>query len=359
MLTLRVLNRTLLERQFLSQRAALPVAVVLERLVAVQGQEPNWPYIGLWSRIAGFRTEDLAGLIERRRVVRSAAIRATVHLVLADDYSWLRPTVQPVITRLTRNAYFANEIDGLDLGVLAAGGRELLDGRMLTRRELGTLLAERFPGRHPGRLASTVELVEPLVHGPAHAAWGSWRSVGPISVGLADAWTGRPMRDADPETMIIRYLAGYGPATVMDIQAWSGLTKLGEVVARMRSRLRILRDEQGRELLDIPDAPIADADAPAPVRFMPGFDNALLGHRDRTRIIAEADRRRVAREASAGVPMFLVDGFVRGRWAVDGDRIRIAPFRPLSDEESADVAAEAERLGALAGLTRIEFEEAT
>ena len=359
MLSLRTLNRTLLGRQFLLQRTGLPVPAVLERLVAVQGQEPNWPYVGLWARVAGFRTEDLAALLEQRRVVRGTAIRATVHLVLADDFSWLRPTVQPVIARLTRHAYFAREINGLDVGKVADVGRELLGDRTLTRRELGRLLAERFPGRHPGRLAGTVELMEPLVHGPANAAWGSWRSVGPISVSLAETWTSRPMRGPDPARMITRYLAGYGPATVIDIQAWSGLTRLGEVVERMRPALRVSRDEGGRELLDVPDALIADPDVPAPVRFMPAFDNALLGHKDRTRIIDEGDRQRVARDASAGVPVFLLDGFARGTWAVEGERLRITPFRPLTLSETSAVAAEAERLCEFAGIGTVEFEEVT
>jgi hypothetical protein len=159
--------------------------------------------------------------------------------------------------------------------------------------------------------------------------------------------------------MITRYLAGYGPATVMDIQAWSGLTRLGEVVERMRPALRVSRDESGRELLDVPDALIADPDVPAPVRFMPAFDNALLGHKDRTRIIDEGDRQRVARDASAGVPVFLLDGFARGTWAVEGERLRVTPFRPLRPSETDAVAAEAERLCEFAGIGTVEFEEVT
>lgn len=354
-----MLNRTLLQRQFLLQRTDLPVPEVRERLVAVQGQEPNWPYVGLWARVAGFRADDLCGLLEQRRVVRGATIRATVHLVLAEDFCWLRPTVQPVIARLTRHAYYAREIDGLDVRKLADVGRELLGDITLTRRELGRLLAERFPGRHPGRLADTVELLEPLVHGPANAAWGSWRSVGPISVSLAETSTGRSMRDPDPEALVIRYLASYGPATVMDIQAWSGLTRLGRVVERMKPALQVLRDETGRELLDLPDAPIADGGVPAPVRFMPAFDNALLGHKDRTRIIDEGDRKRVARNASAGVPVFLLDGFARGTWAVEGERLSVTPFRPLSPGETDAVAAEAERLREFVGIGTVEFKENT
>lgn len=359
MLSLRTLNRTLLERQFLLRRTELPVPAVMERLVAIQGQEPNWPYLGLWARIAGFRTADLARLLEERSVVRSTAIRATVHLVRADDYRWLRPTVQPAISRLTRHDYYAREIDGLDLRMLAAAGRELLDGQPLTRRQLGRLLAERFPDRHPGRLANTVELIEPLVHAPANAAWGSWRSVGPITVSRAEAWLGRSMRGPDPELMITRYLTAYGPASVMDIQAWSGLTKLSEIVERMRPGLRVFRDEHGRDLVDVPDAPIVESAVPAPVRFMPAFDNALLGHQDRTRIITENDRKLIAREASAGVPVFLLDGFARGTWAVDGEHMSIAPFRPLSRAESDAVAAEAERLCAFAGFGAMRFEEIT
>jgi hypothetical protein len=184
-----------------------------------------------------------------------------------------------------------------------------------------------------------------LVHGPAAGAWGRWGHPSGIQIALAEEWIGRPMTDSPRvETMILRYLAAFGPADVMDIQAWSGLTRLREVTEGMRARLRVLHTEEGKELYDLPDAPLADPDQPVPVRFLPAFDNALLGHRDRTRVISDTDRKRFTKVASGGVPMFLIDGFVQGTWSVRGSTIFLAPFRPLAEADTAAVLEEADRL---------------
>ncbi|HEX2315364.1 MAG TPA: winged helix DNA-binding domain-containing protein [Thermomonospora sp.] len=316
---------------------------VVRHLVAVQGQEPNWPYVGLWTRIDGFRHEDLGALIHDRSVVRSTVIRRTVHLVCADDFAWLRPAVEPIVSAALRSAYYAPEIEGLDLDELARAGREVLRGRTLTRRELATALGERFPGRLARRLADAVEVMEPLVHGPSAGVWGTWRNRSSIEVTLAEEWTGIPMAtERRLETMVLRYLAAFGPASVADVQAWAGVTRLREVVDALRPRLRVYRSEDGRELFDLPEATLADPDLPAPVRFLPAFDNVLLGHKDRTRVISEEDRKRIAPAASGGVPTFLVDGFAAGTWTLKDGVVLISPFRPLPDP--APVLEEAERM---------------
>jgi hypothetical protein len=342
---LRSLNRTMLARQMLAERTALSAFEVIKHLVAVQGQEPNWPYVGLWTRLADFRQDELVSLLRDRTVVRSTMLRRTVHLADADDFRWLRPTVQPIMSSALKTAFFADEIDGLDLDELARVGRELLTGRTLTRAEFSRLLAEYFAGRHGSRLAQSVGIMVALVHGPAAGAWGRWGHPSGVEVTLADEWIGRPMADSPRlETMIRRYLAAFGPADVMDIQAWSGLTRLREVVERMRAQLRVLRTEEGKELFDLPHAPLADPDQPVPVRFLPAFDNALLGYRDRTRVISDTDRKRFAKVASGGLPMFLVDGFVQGTWSVQESTIFLAPFRPLTGADTATVLEEADRL---------------
>jgi hypothetical protein len=268
-----------------------------------------------------------------------------VHLADAEDFRWLRPTVQPIVGSALKASFYAEAIDGLDLDELARAGRELLAGRTLTRREFGRLLLERFPGRHGGRLAESVEIMVAMAHDPSVGLWGRWGNRPGIPVTLAEEWIGRPLAPAPrPETMILRYLAAFGPAGVMDVQAWSGLTRLREVIDGMRPQLRVLRDEQGRELFDLPDAPLADPDGPAPVRLLPAFDNALLGHRDRTRVISDADRRRFSKVASGGVPMFLVDGFVQGTWTVRGSRLLLAPFHPPADPDAEALLEEADRL---------------
>ncbi|UFS96182.1 winged helix DNA-binding domain-containing protein [Nocardia huaxiensis] len=343
-LSVRTLNRTLLLRQHLTERVSMPAEDLIRHLVAVQGQEPNWPYVGLWTRLAGFRRDELQGLLEDRSVVRATMIRRTVHLAAAADFRWLHPTVQPFVGSVLGAAYFREAMTEVDPAELAAAGRELLTGRTVSRRELGRALGERFPTPHPGRLAQGLGALIPLVHDGRAGAWGGWRGR-QVGVALAEEWIGEPVEDKpQPETMILRYLAAFGPASVADMQNWSGVTRLADVVARLRPGLRIFRDDTGRELFDLPDAPIADANMPVPVRFLPAFDNAALGHQDRRRIISDEDRARITKIASAGVPMYLVDGFVHGRWDLDGTTIRITPWHPLSAAEETAVRAEAEQL---------------
>ncbi|WP_328397648.1 winged helix DNA-binding domain-containing protein [Nocardia sp. NBC_00416] len=342
-LSLRTLNRTLLVRQHLAARTEQTPYDVIRHLVAVQGQEPNWPYVGLWARLARFEHADLAALLHDRKLVRSTTLRRTVHVSTAEDFRWLRPTVQPYVEGVLKLAYYREEIAGTDLAALAAAGRELLAGRWMSRRELGGLLAERFPQRLPRRLAESVEVLVPMAHGAESGEWGRWRNRY-VTVGPADEWIGAPLEAADPATLILRYLAAFGPATVADIQAWSGLTRLAEVIAPLRPRLRVLRSSEGAELFDVPGAPLADPDLVVPVRFLPAFDNAVLGYRDRRRVIAEQDRKRTSKEASAGVPVYLVDGFAHGRWSLEGSDIRIVPWYPLRPDERAEVVAEAQRL---------------
>lgn len=344
-LSVRDLNRTLLDRQFLAERALLDPLETVRHLVAMQGQHPNSPYVGLWARLEVFGHDDLAVLLREGKVVRSVSLRRTVHLSEGGDYAWLRPTVQPVVQNALKSAYYADEIAGLDLDELSRTGRELLAGKTLTRKAFGGLLAERYPGRHGGRLADTVEITEALTHAPQNGAWGGWRHPSNVAVALAEEQIGLPMSGTrDLETLIRRYLAAFGPASVMDVQAWSGLTRLREPIDAMRADLRVYRSEEGVELFDLPDAPLGDADRPVPVRFLPSFDNAILGHRDRARIIGDADRKRYSVGASGGVPMFLVDGFVAGTWSVQGSTVTVTPARPLRDADAAAVLVEGARL---------------
>ncbi|MGW0180135.1 winged helix DNA-binding domain-containing protein [Nocardia sp. NPDC003345] len=347
-LSLRALNRTLLVRQHLAARSELGPYDMVRHLVAVQGQEPNWPYVGLWSRLSGFGHDDLGALLRDRKLVRSTTLRRTVHLSTAEDFRWLRPTVQAYVAGVLNAAYFRTEIDGIDLPELAAAGGELLSGRRLSRGDLGRELSGRFPGRHTRRLAESVEVLVPMAHGAESGEWGRWRNRY-VTIGLAEEWIGAALTSPDPDTLILRYLAAFGPATVADIQAWSGLTRLAEVVAALRPRLRVLRGPEGVELFDLPDAPSADPGLPVPVRFLPAFDNAVLGYRDRRRIVSEEDRRRTAREASAGVPVYLVDGFVHGRWALHGTTLRIEPWHPLGAGVRDEIEGEARRLLAFVG----------
>ena len=327
----RALNRALLERQLLLRRAKLSVAETLERLVGMQAQAPNAPYIGLWARLARFRPKALADLILERRAVRIALMRSTIHLVTARDCLVLRPVVQPALKR------FGRPISGMDLDALEAAGRALLEEKPRTSSWLEKQLAERWPDRDAQPMAYAVRALVPLVQVPPRGIWGA---SGQATLTPAETWLRRAFPStSSPTRMIVRYLAAFGPATIADIQTWSGLTSLGSVVERLRPRLRSFRDERDRELLDVPGAPLPDPKTAAPPRFLPEFDNVLLAHADRTRIIPQEC------PASIGTPTVLIDGFVRGAWKITREgTLTVTTLERLSPKQTDALTKEGARL---------------
>jgi hypothetical protein len=321
----RALNRALLARQMLLRRAPLPagpdragrVVETVEHLGGLQAQAPFPPYYGLWSRLDGFRPDDLSGLLLNRAVVRIALMRGTIHLVSARDCTMLRPLTQPVLDRALKGL-FGRHLPDVATGAIAAAGRALVEEQPRTFAELGALLAERWPGHPPDALAQTVRALVPLVQVPPRAVWG--RAGQPLHTS-AESWLGRPL---DPQPcltgLVRRYLAAFGPATVADIQAWSGLTRLREPVGELGAELRAFRDEDGRELFDLPGAPRPDPGTPAPVRLVAEFDNLVLSHADRTRIISDADRGRMFTRNGIFPGTVLLDGFVAGMWRIARSR---------------------------------------
>lgn len=248
----------------------------------------------------------------------------------------LRPLLQPVLDRTAASPHFTRNSTGPDPASLVSDALGLLAGGTLSRKELARRLAERHPGRDGRILALPGGAEHPLVHGAATGAWGSWGNRSAVSVTPADAWLGRPMavtasaaaaRESAKE-LIRRYLAAFGPAGVKDAQAWCGLTRLGEVVAEMRGELRRYRDPDGRELFDLAEAELPEPGTPAPVRLLPAFDNVLLGHADRTRVISDEDRKHVMPGQARVRPTFLVDGRVHGTWSLDAGDTAAHPAPP-------------------------------
>jgi winged helix DNA-binding protein len=341
----RALNRATLARQFLLERTTRPVPDVVEHLVGLQAQTPHTWYLGLWSRVAGFRPEDAADRLTDRTLVRIALMRSTIHLVTAADAHGLRAPVQPVLDRdLHHNQLHGEAVRGLDVEEVLAAARPLLAERARTSRELGTLLQAQWPDRPAAGLAYVVRNRLPLVQVPPRGLWG--RS-GPIAHTSTEAWLGDGA-GFSLETVVRRYLAAFGPATVMDVQTWSGLTHLRDAVEPMRSQLRVFRDEQGRELYDLPDAPRPDPDTPAPVRFLYDFDNLLLSHADRTRVCTDEFRRAFVRRGGPTPGAVLVDGFTAGHWILTQERdsatLSVYPHRRLTGAEAEAVTTEATRV---------------
>jgi hypothetical protein len=339
------LNRAVLARQLLLERAAMPAADALEHLVGLQSQAPNPPFVGLWTRLAGFDAGELSQMMLERSAVRIALMRSTIFVVTARDCLALRPLLQPVLLRGLRGN-FGRQLEGLDLEALAVAGREVVEERPRTFSQIGSTLVERWPDRDPQALAIAVRAIVPLVQVTPRGVWGRG---GPAAHTSAEAWLGRPLDNASiVDGLILRYVGAFGPATVMDAQVWSGLQRLGEVFDRLRPTLLTFRDEQGRELFDLPDAPRPDPESPAPVRFLPQWENLLLSHADRTRVISDENRARINTDNGVMLGTVLVDGFVSARWDVTQSRVaaslRIEQMRTLSADEKDAITAEGERL---------------
>ena len=343
-LSLRALNRAALARQMLLQREKVSVIDGIERLVALQAQLPNPPYVGLWTRLVDFQRDDLTKLIEKRRVVRSTMLRATQHLVTARDYLRLRPVLQPMLDQRCRHNH-GRGTAGIETAELIEAGRAMLEERPHTVTELKARLAERWPRHDPLALGYSIQMLLPLVHIPPRGTWGMGGAVPAV---LAEPYLGRRMStDVSPAKLVLRYLAAFGPATVADVQEWSGLKGLRTVVDALRPKLRVLRDEQGRELLDLPDAPLPDPDTPVPVRFLPEYDNLILAYADRTRMLT-----REAQEAiwtkNGLLATALVDGTVAAAWKIVRERKRatlvIDPVRRIAKSDRAALVEEGLRL---------------
>jgi hypothetical protein len=349
----RGLNRATLDRQLLLRRSDLSTMDAIERLVGLQAQNVNAPYLGLRTRLENFSLDDLADRQRDRQVVRGSTLRGTQHLVRAADYPWLRVLIAPALAR-SRQAAWGRVTAGLDLAELTKVGRDLLVDGPLTRPALRDRLARRWPEHEAEALAWSVQALVPVLHPPPS---GLWRRGGATPFVLAEDWLGVPIDvEPDPGTLVRRYLAAFGPASVADLQAWSGVTRLAEVVPALD--LAVLSDEDGRTLYDLPGMTYPDPDTPAPVRLLPEFDNLMVAYTDRTRVLTDEYRKRVCVGAMVAATV-LVDGTVRGTWKLRWDRVRgtetatlsIDLFERLSRADRDAVAAEAHRLLDFAAAT--------
>ncbi|MEV0777409.1 winged helix DNA-binding domain-containing protein [Streptomyces sp. NPDC050428] len=357
-LTTRALNRATLARQLLLRRAAMSAKDAVTHLVGLQAQNVKPPYVQLGARLDGFDPEELSGLMASREVGRMVTLRSTIHTHTAEDCLALRPFAQPVVESELRN--FRDGLAGVDLDRLAAYSKELVEERPLPLKELKAALAERWPDGDPRSLAVAARCLLPLVQITPRGLWG--RS-GQVTLTTAQKWFGADSDDAAPriapEDAVLRYLAAFGPASVKDMQTWCRLTRLAPVFERLRDRLLTFRDENGAELFDLPDAPRPDAATPAPPRFLPEFDNLLLSHADRTRVVPLAYRGRTW-SGNQSHRTFLVDGFLAGIWRLEdggaeGDErgtLTVRAFGALTRAQRDAVAEEGERmLGSLSSAT--------
>ena len=337
----RELNRATLARQLLLERADLAPLDAVRHLVGLQAQVPHNPYTALWSRLDGFEPETLSAALERGEAVRIGVMRGTIHMLTADDCLVLRPLTQPVFEgQLWRHRDLSPPLRGVDLDPVVEAGRVALE-EPRTGTELRALLAVRFPTLDAAALAYACQMRLALVQVPPRGRWGKSAQVRWTT---AESWLGRPL-DADPslDEVVLRYLAAFGPASAADVTTWCRLTGLREVVERLRPQLITFRDERGRELFDLPDAPRPNPDTPAPVRFLPEYDNVLLSHDDRSRFVAAADRALLGPVWSTGWGAVLHDGTVRAIWRSEPGGV-VVRHMPLAKRAVASIAAEGGRL---------------
>ncbi|KAB2977327.1 winged helix DNA-binding domain-containing protein [Streptomyces sp. SS1-1] len=338
-LSTRALNRATLERQLLLRRSPLTAPEAVTHLVGLQAQEVKPPYYALAARLDGFTPEALSAPLGDRSLVRMVTMRSTIHLHTADDALTLRPLVQPARER--EITYFRKGLVGVDLDRLAALARELVEESPRTMKELREALSAEWPDADPQSLAVAARCRLPLVQITPRGQWGRRAQV---TLTTLEHWLGRPAEPAAPaDDTVLRYLAAFGPASVKDLQTWAGLTRMRAVFERLRPELVTFRDENGVELFDLPDAPRPDPDTPAPPRLLPEFDNLLLSHADRARVVPPANRGRTWQANTFYCPL-LVDGFLAGVWRLIGDALVIEPFSDLGRAERAEVTEEAERV---------------
>lgn len=335
----RALNRATLARQLLLSRAEMSAEGAVTHLLGLQAQNVKPPYFQLHARLAGFRPAELAGLMESREVVRMVTMRSTIHTHTAHDALTLRPLVQPARDREIN--YFRKGLVGVDLDRLAERARGFVESAPRTMGEIREELLREWPDADPQSLSVAARCRLPLVQVTPRGVWG--RS-GQVRLTTAENWLGRPAGAPQPvDDVVLRYLAAFGPASVKDMQIWAGLTRLREAFERLRPGLVAFRDENGVELFDLPDAPRPDPDTPAPPRFLPEFDNLLLSHADRTRVVAPEIKGRTWTGNQAHCTL-LVDGFVAGLWKLEGAVLTVELFGRVSKAQKEEIVAEGERV---------------
>ncbi len=332
------LSRATLARQMLLAREKITAVRAIERIAGMQAQLARPPFVGLWTRITGFRREELARAIGKHEVVRGPFFRGTLHIVSAKDFVLFRALMQRALDTGMR-AILKNRFDDLDRAAITAMARKFfLEPR--TFDELRVVL-EKAKAKDVRGQAFAARMFVPLMQVPSDDMWSYPNSA---RFTLAEPAVGVIAKDAGAKELVKRYLAAFGPASVTDAQTWSGIKDLAPTFAELRDELVVVESVGKRELFDLPKAPRPDEDEPAPPRFLPEFDNLLLAYANRKRFVADAHRKAIYLPGLRVAPTFLASGAVAGTWKVSRAKaaatLEIQPFSALAKKDKEALAAE-------------------
>ncbi len=343
-LTRQRLNRTLLLRQHLLDRVDVAPAAMIRHLVGLQAQETMPPFLSLAARLTDLDPHEITRGLEDRSLVRVLSLRDTVHLHVPDDALTLPVWAAPVRERELKASQTIGSAREVDRAAFSEAVAKALADGPLPQKQLGAALAERFPSYDATPLAHVARVTEVLAQLPPRGTWKG--SGGPVYDHVA-RWLDRPLSEPDVPGIVRRYLRAFGPATAADVTAWSGITRLGPVVQAMDDLVR-LEDENGKVLYDVPGAPLADQDSPAPVRLLGTYDNVWLSHAGRDRVTRPETRKRWMGTNGGICHTVFVDGWLEGLWkVVDGEPVITSLFRDLTPAERTDLDGELDRVRAL------------
>ena len=347
-LSRRALNRALLARQLLLERTPLGAVKAVERLGGLQAQSTPSPYLSLWTRLEGFERAELAAALTRRRLVKALLQRGTLHVVTPGQY-WAVMTVRRELAASLWPPSYEARLPSARIAELAEEMLAELDGNELTFKQVRALLEPHArEGVPPPFLWRRIQGHSYVMHVPPSGIWGYGGH------GVYTAAPGRirgepPDPDAALDELVRTYLAAYGPATKQDVGQWAGVPRLTPIAGSLeRLTVRTFRDEEGKVLYDLPRAPLPDPETPAPPRLVPRFDNLVLSHADRSRILGGVPPSRIVTNNGLVHATILVDGFVAGTWQFDGGHVKLEPFGRLDAAVREALREEAARLEAFA-----------
>lgn len=343
-LSLKVLNRTTLDRQLLLKRHNLSIKQAVNHLIGLQSQIPNPPYISLWTRLRQFNKVDLTTLIESHEIVRVALMRSTLHLVTADMHQTVQPTIRPALEKAYRS-FFSKDRKDIDVEAVLNVAEPYLSEEARSTGDLKAHLSISFPDINPDALAYAVRSYLPLVQVPPAGTWGAGTRA---TYTLANQWLGTP---AEPnlKALFKQYITAFAPASVMDFQAFVGMTNLKKTIASWQDEFVLYEHPtNGRTLYDLPDAKIVSEEVAVPIIFLPEYDNAIISYKDRDRILPDAHHKKVFLSAARVLGTILIDGFVGATWKTESNTdemiLRITLFDRINADTKAEIVAEGHRL---------------